>query len=275
LGPDEAAKLLRFVDPQNGDVLALRSDITPQIARLMAGPMKDAELPIRLCYFGRVFRLRQHREFQRRELAQAGVELLGLSGPEADAEVLRVCADALTAAGVNERCFSIGHVGVLHAALEDLEVTEDEAHSLRELLRKKDPAGIRGLGAKINIDPDRIDLLANLCTLYGNADSVLEKASKLAAMPPGMDDAIQRIHAILTALGDHPCRAQALVDLGEMLGFGYYTGFVFHGYVPGYGQAIASGGRYDSLIAKYGRDIPAAGFAIDEEGLTEVGHRER
>jgi ATP phosphoribosyltransferase regulatory subunit len=269
LGPSEASRLLRFVDPQNGEVLALRSDITPQIARLMAGPMAHVETPARLCYFGRVFRLREHQEFQRRELAQAGVELIGPSDATADAEVIRVCADALSAADVGDYCISLGHMGVFHAAIEGLGLTDLQADEVRARLMKKDRGGVEKLGAKLGIQESRLSLLASLCVLYGAPDKVMTQVQSYERDVPGLASVLARIQAVLDGLSAHECRDKMIIDLGEMLGFGYYTGFVFHVYIPGNGQAVASGGRYDTLIAKYGRDVPAAGFAIDEEGLSE------
>ena len=275
LSATEASRLLRFVDPQNGEVLALRSDITPQIARLMAGPMADVDVPVRLCYFGRVFRMREHLEFQRRELAQAGVELIGPANAEADAELIRVCSDSLNAADVTNCRVSLGHVGILHSVLDGLEITAAQAQELRALLLKKDRAGVAGLAQKLAISDERSEALAALCGLYGHADEILPRAEKLFENIPEAASGLSRLKAILDALRGHPSFEQIIVDLGEMQGFGYYTGFVFHVYVTGIGHAVASGGRYDTLIAKYGRDIPAAGFAIDEEGLTEAQHREQ
>ena len=254
LGQNEAARVLRFVDPQNGEVLALRSDVTPQVARLVCGPMARDPLPIRVSYFGRVFRLRQHKEFQRREITQAGVELIGASGVAADAELIGLCDAALTAAGSSEHRLSIGHAEVVGAALS----TTDDDDGIAELLGKKDADGIRGrLG-----EPG--ETLAELCQLYGDPAPVLDAARRLLGPLPALD----HLEAVLGELGEATA-ARCLLDLGETLGFGYYTGLVFHAYLPGVGQAVAAGGRYDTLIARYGRDLPAAGFAIDEEGLTE------
>lgn len=273
LGPDEAARVLRFVDPQNGEVLALRSDITPQIARMMAGPLHDAPLPARLSYFGRVFRLRQHSEFQRREVAQAGVELLGAAGVEADVEIITLCVSALNeATSRTDPRLSIGHAAALHAALDGLDITADTSAALRRYVQRKDGAGLRALAASVGVPGDRATALAELTRLYGAPEGVLPRARALAATLPTMTAGLDRIEAVLDGLADAGVAPEGvLVDLGEpALGFGYYTGIVFRAYVPGVGQAVASGGRYDDLVARYGRDLPAAGFAIDEEGLTQA-----
>ena len=267
IGAADAARVLRFVDPQNGELLALRSDITPQIARLVAGPLRLEATPLRLSYFGHVFRLRQHAEFQRREIHQAGAELIGAAGVEADVEILRLCDRALVPAGDRRRVLSVGHVGVMAAALAGIEMPPDEATELHERLRRRDSAGaralLRGLGATA-----RADLVASLLTLAGDATAVLREARALGAKT--LVGTLDELARLVAQVAEQPLTAELLLDLGETLGSGYYTGLVFHAYVDGLGQPVASGGRYDGLLAKYGRDLPAAGFAIDGEVLTEA-----
>ncbi len=242
LSADGARRLLRFVDPQNGEVLALRSDITPQIARLVCGPMSSEPLPLRLSYFGRVFRLRQHSEFQRREVAQAGVELIGESSIEADIEVLRLCDEALAAATGNGHVLAIGHSEVAAAALKPL----PPAHRATAvgLIRRKDRAGLESLYAAHGQDPGPCALL----DLYGPPDTVLPRAKTLAASLPGIREGLERIEALLAGLDG--IAGRVLLDPGTQLGLGYYTGFVFQAYIPGVGQAVASGGRYDELLKR-------------------------
>ncbi len=273
LGPDGAARVLRFVDPQNGEVLCLRSDVTPQIGRMMAGPMVESALPVRLCYFERVFRLRQHSEFRRREVMQAGVELIGEAGPDADVEVLLLCDEALRAAGEREHRLSIGHVGIIAAAFDGLNVTTDQAGHLKALLRRKDGASLEKLGAELGIDGKRLALLSALCRAYGQPEEVLAEARSLATDTPALEESLDRLRQVVDALAAHDVADRCLLDLGEVLGFGYYTGLVFHVYVPGVGRSVASGGRYDELLGRYGRALPACGFAIDEESVTEARSR--
>ncbi|MFT5430425.1 MAG: ATP phosphoribosyltransferase regulatory subunit [Myxococcota bacterium] len=266
LGPSEAERLMRFVDPQNGEMLCLRSDMTPQIARLVAGSLRDAPLPLRLSYFGRVFRLRQHSEFRSREVAQAGVELIGMGGADADVEVLTLCDEALHAASPGPHTLSIGHVGFISAALDALPASEHGP--ITALLRRKDSATISQRLASLDLPAAQSELVQALPTLYGSADVVLPKAQALSTRLPALQAPLQRLTDVIGALTDAGTRSAILVDLGEVLGFGYYSGIVFHAYTHSVGQSVASGGRYDGLLARYGRDLPAAGFAIDEEGLT-------
>lgn len=266
LGPvasDKGHGVLRFVDPQNGEVLALRSDITPQIARLVAGPMRHVPAPLRLCYAGRVFRLRQHVEFQHREIAQAGAELLGESTAEADTEVLSVCTRALRATGA-EPVFLLGHSQVLEAALGAAPPEE-----LVALMQRKDRAGVAGWAREHA--PAAAPLLPLLIDLTGPAAAILAQAPRLSARCPALAAPLERLSKIAGALAATPAAPRVLVDLAAVAGFGYYTGFVFHAFVEGAGVPVAGGGRYDTLIGRYGRDLCAAGFAIDGEALAEAG----
>jgi ATP phosphoribosyltransferase regulatory subunit len=273
LGPNEASRIMRFVDPQNGEVLAMRTDITPQIARMMAGALTDAPLPARLCYFGRVYRLRRHYEFQRREIAQAGIELIGADGVDADIEVLRLCDAALTSASPRTHTISIGHMGVLSAVLEGLEMSETSVAVLRNLLSKKDSVGVQNFASGRGVDAAHSQLLSRLCELYGHPDEVFSAVDELRDRIPAVAEPLTHLRSVVDSLNKTETGPRCLIDLGEMQGFGYYTGIVFHAYAEGIGQAVASGGRYNKLLGRYGRDLPAAGFAIDEEGLTEVRMR--
>jgi len=273
LGANEAARVMRFVDPQNGEILALRTDITPQIARMMAGSMANVPLPVRVCYFGRVFRLRHHHDFHRREVAQAGVELIGPETVDADAEIITLCDSALTTLGIENHTISIGHSGCVAAAFDGLDWSDEDAETMRTLLARKDTSGVQQAGAAMGLPSDRIALFEALTELYGEPTDVIQRVRATAPHNEGLQGAASRLETLISALSNRSISGKIMLDLGESQGFGYYTGFVLHAYVPGLGQAVCSGGRYDNLLSQYGRDAPAAGFAMDEEGLTEIRMR--
>ncbi len=272
LGHDARAAAIRFVEPGTGEVVALRPDITAQVARLVATRLADHEGPVRLCYEGLVYRLsgRLSDELGQREILQAGIELIDASSPSGDAEVLAVAAAALAAADLPETRLDIGHGApvryVLGAAPDDETRTR-----LAAALARKDRAGLRT--AAKSLPRDVATLAEALGSLWGPADATLARALALA-WPTEVRVAIDQLGAVLAAfaeLADPPVPAVTL-DLGDVRGFDYYTGVRFAGYAAGAPDAVLRGGRYDELIGRYGRPARATGFALDVEALAQAQH---
>jgi ATP phosphoribosyltransferase regulatory subunit len=266
LGHDARAAAIRFVEPGTGEVVALRPDITPQVARLVATRMAEVEGPIRLCYEGAVNRLAG--ELGQRELLQAGIELIDAPEPEGDAEVLAVAAAALAAAQLPETRLDVGHVA---PARHVLGAAPDAAARARlaAALGRKDRAGVRA--AARALPPEVAPLAEALVGLWGPAEATLARAAQLA-WPDDVRAALAQLAAVLAAfseLADPPAPA-VTVDLGDLRGFDYYTAVRFAGYAGGAPDAVLRGGRYDELIGRYGRPARATGFAIDLESIAQA-----
>jgi ATP phosphoribosyltransferase regulatory subunit len=266
LGHDARAAAIRFVEPGTGEIVALRPDITPQVARLVATRLAELEGPIRLCYEGAVIRLAG--ELGQREVLQAGIELIDAHEPEGDAEVLAVAAAALAASQLPETRLDVGHVAparyVLGAAPDG-----DARARLSAALARKDRAGVRA--AARALPAPIVPLAEALVGLWGPADATLARAAQ-QAWPDDVRAALSRLGAVLAAfaeLADPPAPA-VTIDLGDLRGFDYYTGMRFAGYAAGAPDAVLRGGRYDELIGRYGREARATGFAIDLEAVTEA-----
>src|SRR5688500_19049502 len=118
LGSLDANEVLRFVEPETGEVVALRPDMTPQVARLLATRLADAPPPARLCYEGSVLRRRRERARRHRQIPQAGIELLGREGAAGDLEVLSSACAAVRAAGLRDFVLDLGHARIAGALLE-------------------------------------------------------------------------------------------------------------------------------------------------------------
>lgn len=270
LGHDARASAIRFVEPGTGEIVALRPDITPQVARLVATRMAEVEGPIRLCYEGAVTRLsgRLAGELGQRELLQAGIELIDAPEPDGDAEVLAVAAAALAAAQLPQTRLDVGHVAPARHVLGAAPDGEARAR-LAAALARKDRAGVRAAARAL---PAEIAPLAEaLAVLWGPADATLERAAQLA-WPDDVRAALARLGAVLAGfaeLADPPVPALT-IDLGDLRGFDYYTGVRFAGYAGGAPDAVLRGGRYDELIGRYGRAARATGFAIDLEAVAEA-----
>jgi ATP phosphoribosyltransferase regulatory subunit len=263
-GPELAARLIRFVD-RDGRLVALRADFTSAIARLVSTRFAGGGTPLRLCYAGKVYRQEAEGGGRRRELFQLGAELIGDPGPAADVEVLRLAIGVLKALRIPDFQINLGDVGFIRPLLAGLDAGGAEA--LRTAIDRKDRAalarGARELGAPAAV----ARALVELPELIGRGD-VLRRALSLA-FGPEAEQAIERLRAIDGLLTDEE-RAHVVYDLGEIRGLGYYTGIQFEVFVAGVGRAVGFGGRYDHLLALYGSDRPAVGFALETDDLAAL-----
>jgi ATP phosphoribosyltransferase regulatory subunit len=266
LGVLDPADVLRFVEPESGEVAALRPDMTPQIARIIATRLREKPPPFRLGYEGTVLRRRSGRARKHRQIPQVGVELAGVPGPEGDLELLALAADTLAATGLERFTIDIGDAGVVRALLAPVAVEHQERIS--DALARKDAAEIATTCAAAQAP--HAEALVALPELHGGRSEIVEGIARLAATPAAT--AARRLLALFDAATSTGLGPHLTADLGEVRGFAYYTGAVFHAYAPGTGDSIGSGGRYDELLGRFGWNLPAAGFALDLDRLGEALH---
>lgn len=263
VGTDEELQeeMFKFVDRETGRTLALRADVTPQVARVVATRLRGEPMPLRLAYVTNVFRYHEPRVGRHREFYQAGVELVGLEKPEADAEMIAMAIEGLQALGLSAFQVDVGHADFFRGLLEELKVDRGAARELQQALRKKDASELDRLLQEMAPPAATEELLRALPTLYGRAD-VLERAGRLISNPRSERALanLAEVHRLLTVYG---LADSVIVDLGEVRGFDYYSGVNFEGYVAGLGAEVCGGGRYDHLLARFGAPLPATGFAFD------------
>jgi ATP phosphoribosyltransferase regulatory subunit len=266
LGAGARAAAIRFVEPGTGEVVALRPDITPQVARVVATRMTEIPGPIRLCYEGAVTRLAG--EAGQREILQAGIELVDAPAPEGDAEVLAVAAAALARIELPEIRIDVGHVAPAAFVLGAAPDPTSRA-LITNALARKDRAGLRAAARAL---PEGVAPLAEaLATLWGPAPATLERAAALP-WPAPVKAALEQLRAVLARFAElaEPPAPHLTIDLGDLRGFDYYTGVRFAAYAGGAPDAVLRGGRYDELLGKYGRTAQATGFAIDLEAVAQA-----
>ncbi|MEI7891981.1 MAG: ATP phosphoribosyltransferase regulatory subunit [Myxococcales bacterium] len=260
LGVLDPADVLRFVEPESGEVAALGPDMTPQIARLIATRLGDRPAPYRLCYEGTVLRRRSGRARKHRQIAQVGVELAGVGEPEGDLELLEVAARALVATGLERFTIDLGDAGIVRSLLPASPASIEPGAVLRALSRKDDAELselVRGF--------EHADALVRLTALHGGRDAALEGVRLLADTPAA--SSARELLELFDAATARGFGGHLVVDLGEVRGFAYYTGPIFHVFAQGPGEAIGSGGRYDELLGRFGAPMAAAGFALDLDRL--------
>ncbi|HEX4335947.1 MAG TPA: ATP phosphoribosyltransferase regulatory subunit [Polyangiaceae bacterium] len=263
IGPLDAGQVLRFVEPETGEVVALRPDMTPQIARLVATRLVDSPPPVRLCYEGAVVRRRVERARRERQIQQAGFELVGKGGPQGDLEVLSVAASAVRATGLAAFTLDLGHAKVAGSLIAS--ATPEGRGKIVEALATKDEEETRRRAERAGIRGRELDALVALPGLYGGHE-VWARADRVLAGTPAETPAreLRKLYDDAVATSLWP---SVVVDLGETWNFAYYTGMLFQVLAEGPGEAVGSGGRYDSLFDRFGGARPAAGFAIDVGNL--------
>ena len=268
LAEAERQRCLRFIAPGSGDVVALRSDVTPQIARLVGqrlrGRLDDGEV-IRLAYAADVIRTPESVD-EPAEEHQVGVELIGDGSAAADAELVALGHAALRAVGIGGAVLDLAHVGVARSVLDELELEGALRASVVTRLARKDLSGIEELLAGAGVSLAGRAVVRSLACLHGSL-SVVERARGLlgAESQRSLDELAAVVECLRVV---HPEILDSLsIDLGEVRGHDYYSGLRLRGWAPGAPRPIIRGGRYDGLLSRYGVDAPATGLVI---GLDDV-----
>ena len=242
---------------ETGQVLVLRSDMTVPIARVAATRYASVEPPLRFCYFAHTYRGVRPQRGQPRESLQAGIELIGASAPEGTVEALTVLCAGLDACGLQGYRVGLGDAGLYPALLDSFDVPQTARAGLLHSLVARDFVGLERDIAALGLDPQAGAQLLSIPQLRGGED-VLD-------VPAGpATDAVSRLHTVREQLAP-TVGERVIFDLGLVRGLGYYTGAVFDVYDPALGAPLGGGGRYDDLLGRFGRALPAVGFALNLE----------
>lgn len=263
LGTLDTADVLRFVEPESGEVAVLRPDMTPQVARIVATRLGDHAMPFRLAYEGTVVRRRLGRAKKHRQIPQVGVELCGLPSPAGDFELIALAADAVRAAGLEDFTIDIADAGIVRALLQgvDAELADEIMHALA----RKDEAMLAELAPKVGGIGGRV---ASLARLHGGREALVEAANVVHGTPA--EQPVKRLLAFYDSAVARGLGAKLRADAGDVRGFAYYTGMIFSIYAEGPGERLGAGGRYDDLLERFGVPMPAVGFGIDIDALASA-----
>jgi len=267
-----ASKTYSFVG-RDGSLLALRPDFTSLLAKIAAGRLLDRPAPMRLYYSGEVLRYEPPQAGRQSELHQMGLEHLGGAGRAADAEVLAIAAECLDALDARGCVLALGHVGVFGGLAAAAGLAGDDVETLRERISRRDPEGVasalrrRGIGGAI------ADGLVGLTTLGAGPEALDQAVERFACCPPAAR-AVGEVAEVVAALAAAGLGPRLALDLGEVRGLDYYTGLVFRIYAPDLGFEVGAGGRYDALLARFGRPMPAVGFMLGLDRLERLLERQ-
>lgn len=249
----------RFFD-ENGDLLALRSDMTVPIARLVASRYASAAPPIRLCYLANAFRAVRPQRGQMREFVQAGVELIGSPAPGGTIEVIEVLEAALDAAGLDRAVIGLGDADLYRQLLTELGIQGRARDAVLGRLATHDLVGLEAELSEVEgIGAEQVATCVALSQLRGGRE-VLEKARGLGSV--AVERAISRLSETYGELDRRGGADRVQIDFGLLRDLGYYSGAILEVYDPALGHLLGGGGRYDGLMRRFGLDLPAAGFAL-------------
>jgi len=243
----------------HGEVLALRTDMTVPIARLVATRYAGAEPPLRFCYFAHAYRaVRPHRG-QMREFLQAGIELVGAPAPQGTAEALTVLCHALDAAGLRHYRIGLGDGSLYRRLLRSFDVEDGAGERLAACLVARDFVALESELAQLELADATAEVLLRVPQVRGGPEVLAASDAAVAEALAGLRNVYERLA---------PAVAERVIfDLGLVRDLGYYTGAVFEVYDPALGAPLGGGGRYDALLGRFGRPLPAVGFALTIDRL--------
>jgi len=260
LGSDIDMLTFRLTDQISGRSMGIRADITPQVARIDAHSLAEEGVS-RLCYAGSVLHTRQTSLLASRSPVKLGAELYGDASLQADLEVISLMLETMTSAGVGRVILDLGHVGIYRALLQGSGLDEAQEQAVFDALQRKSLPDL-GLAIQAVQDGQRRQQILDLASMHGD-ESVLEHI-------PYAEAAVAELREISAAISQRYPEVEIYFDLGELRGYHYHTGLVFAAYVPGHGQAVANGGRYDDVGQVFGRARPATGFNTDLKALLDL-----
>jgi len=268
-GRDLELQTFKLTDQLSGRLMGIRADITPQAARLDAHQLRRDE-PTRLCYLGTVLHSRPDGFAGSRSPLQLGAELYGHAGVESDVEILCLMLETLAAAGVRDVYLDLGHVGVYRGLARAAGLDADQETTLFDALQRKAEPEIESLVRSVGMAQPLAGMFLALAELNGGVEVYPRARQQLAGAPAEVLAAIDYVEAVGQELGRRMPGVPLHVDLAELRAYHYQTGVVFAAFVPGEGEEIARGGRYDNIGREFGRARPATGFSADLKTLLRV-----
>lgn len=251
---------------RDGNTLVLRPDQTAPIARVVSSILREESLPMRLCYHANVFRAQENEAGRSAEFYQSGVELIGLSTAGADAEVIALAIESLNACEVPHFRLSIGHVGFVRAWMEERMDDQQTIAKLKGFLEQRNMVGYRQLVEGLSLSPSVKEELLALLQVHLEPFRYFYEKTQSEIVKESLD----HLQEVWNYLKDWGFDSNITFDPTLTGSIRYYTGTVFEGYAEASGFPLLSGGRYDQLLQRFGRNLPATGFALKIDRLMEV-----
>lgn len=272
IGTTPAKDLFKFFD-SDGNILCLRPDFTPSMARCAAKYFVDEDLPLRLSYVGNTFSNTSLLQGKLKETTQMGAELMGDDSVEADGEMIAMLIDSLLKTGLEQFQVNVGEIDYFKGICEDLKLNNEQERIIRDYISNKNFFAAKEFLQSENISEEQIEVIMAIEDLFGSVE-VLEDAGKLSAHPL-VQGAIERLKALYEVLCVYGVEKYVSFDFGMLSSYQYYTGIIFKVYTIGIGDVVVKGGRYDKLLSFFGKDSPAIGFVIVIDDLMQALKRQK
>lgn len=273
-GHDLDLQTFKLTDQISGELLGIRADMTPQVARIDAHNLKH-DRPTRLCYVGTTLRTLGDSLEKTRSPMQIGAEIYGHSGIESDFEVIQLMLEMLAITGLENVHLDLGHVGIYRALSDQAGLTQQQETELFEVLQRKARTELNALVADFDISEKFKTIFLTLPTLNGGLDVLNTAKEVLADTNDSVIHALSELQAIANKLSTSFPNLPVSFDLSELRGYHYHTGIVFATFIPEVGREIARGGRYDNIGEFFGRARAATGFSADLRMLTSLSQQSK
>ena len=269
-GHDLELQTFKLTDQISGEMLGVRADMTPQVARIDAHNL-NAEWPTRLCYTGTILHTKGDPLEKTRSPMQIGAELYGHAGKESDVEVIRLMLEMLAMSGLQNVHLDLGHVGIYRALSKQAGLNDVQEAELFDVLQRKARPELQELMAGYSINEELKATFLKLPQLNGGKEIIAKARAVLLTANDEVRQALADLEAIADKLSVCFPSLPVSFDLAELRGYHYHTGVVFAAFVPSVGKEIARGGRYDNIGAIFGRARAATGFSADLKVLSALG----
>lgn len=260
VGTTPSRELYKFFDKE-GNTLVLRPDFTPSMARCAAKYFMEEDVPIRFCYLGNTFTNTSDLQGKLKEVTQMGAELIGDGSVEADAEMAAMVIGALLAAGLKDFQLSIGNVEYFKGICAEAGLDEETELELRDYISGKNYFGAEELLQGREVPSGCREAILKVTELFGATDALVQ-AKKLVAGNARSLRAVERLEKLYDVLCLYGAEKYISFDFGMLSKYNYYTGVIYKAYTYGVGDALVKGGRYDTLLGRFGKDAPAIGFMV-------------
>ncbi len=270
-GHDLELQTFKLTDQLTGRMMGVRADMTPQAARIDAHTLGQEGIT-RLCYAGHVLHTRPRHMLTGRTPIQAGCELFGSASESADMEVISLMLETLRVAGLPRIHLDLAHVAIYESLIGEADFDRDTEETIFDAMARKSVPELDELLADCP-EGSAGSRLRKLARVSGGPEALVEARRILSGASESLDAALDKLERVANMLTRDFPEVSFGFDFCELRGYNYHTGLVFAAYVPGHGDSVAKGGRYDAIGSDFGRPRPATGFSLDIRALVSLGER--